>query len=102
MMSASEPPNIYEYLDPVVPMPVMPPVCADHCVHCKGTFWKGWRWRHHCRNCGASVCSSCSDMMLVENPDSRRCARKYDLACARMRAAFMQIRLQERMENKQN
>lgn len=31
----------------------------DHCYYCSKDFGKVWSRRHHCRNCGRSICSSC-------------------------------------------
>lgn len=38
-----------------------PPVFQedDHCYYCRKDFGKVWSRRHHCRNCGRSICSSC-------------------------------------------
>ena len=36
--------------------------CDDKCRYCSKKFTVFWR-RHHCRRCGKTICSSCSEYL---------------------------------------
>jgi len=47
------------------------------CMKCGVQFNRAWVWRHHCRVCGALVCSSCSQhtIELLESEGDRAASR---------------------------
>lgn len=53
--------------------PHIPPLMRNKCRYCQKTFYIFWFPRHHCRNCGASVCANDSHLLNPQDRESRIC-----------------------------
>lgn len=85
-------------IDPPVPKPIVDPGLYSKCAHCNWRFYRPICWRHHCRNCGASVCSSCSYLRVQSDPNSRHCNAEHKVECDKRRATMLSRKAFEAVE----
>lgn len=85
-MAQVEAPAAAESQNPLVPAEVKAEFDLDlHCFHCNAKFGYIFTARHHCRNCGASVCWNHSVLNDKGERDSRQCIAEFKDICEKNR-----------------